>query len=109
MLVVNERNKTGESKSFKQRALGPFEVLEVFNDVNYRIRSVESGKEYVVHYNRLRKYRCRFGTEAQLEKKVVKKKAKVVAGVVGPARVVNELGDTVTCLCTTFLDAGCIR
>jgi sulfur carrier protein ThiS len=80
VLVVNERNKTGESKSFKQRALGPFEVLEVFNDVNYRIKSVESGKEYVVHYNRLRKYKCRFGMEAQMEQKVSKKKVKNVAG-----------------------------
>jgi len=94
VLVVNERNKTGESKSFKQRALGPFEVLEVFNDVNYRIKSVESGKEYVVHYNRLRKYKCRFGMEAKMEQKVSRKKVKNVAGVVVPAQE-KQLVETV--------------
>lgn len=56
VLLVNERNKLGQSKSFRVRASGPFIVRERFNDVNFRIESVASGNSQVVHYNRLRPY-----------------------------------------------------
>lgn len=63
--------------SLLARAVGPFKILEVFNQVNYKIVSIQSKKEYVVHYNRLRPYRCRFGMEEALAVPV-KKKSKVV-------------------------------
>jgi hypothetical protein len=91
VVVINERNKTGESKSFKERALGPFEVVEIFNQVNYRIVSVATRKEYVVHYNRMRPYRCRFGMEAKLAEPVKRRSKadpKPVAGVKVVERVV---------------------
>jgi hypothetical protein len=57
--LVNERSVPGQSKSFRERALGPFEVVETFNDVNFRIVCCATGKSQVVHYNRLRPYRAR--------------------------------------------------
>ena len=57
--VVNERSIIGQSKSFKDRLLGPFRVLNHFNDVNYTIVCLRSNKTQTIHYNRLRRYRAR--------------------------------------------------
>lgn len=59
VLLVNERQIAGESKSFRQRALGPFKICDIFNDVNYKIICLSTGKSQVVHYDRLREYRSR--------------------------------------------------
>ena len=57
--VINERSIVGQSKSFKDRTIGPFRVLKRFNDVNYTIVSLGNHKIQNIHYNRLRKYRAR--------------------------------------------------
>lgn len=41
VLVVNERNKVGESKAFKDRALGPFKVVVVETDQGVEFEQVE--------------------------------------------------------------------
>ena len=57
--LVNERSVVGQSKSFKERAVGPFKVVKQFNDVNYTIISLDTNKVQNVHYNRLRPYHAR--------------------------------------------------
>ena len=80
MLVVNEKTAVGKSKSFKERAIGPFRVTERFNDVNYVIVPLGGGKSTPVHYNRLRRYNARSEEEmlAKQEAAVVVQDQKVV-------------------------------
>jgi hypothetical protein len=59
VLLVNERKLVGESKAFRNKTLGPFRVVDKFNDVNFRIVSLANGREQSVHYNRLRPFRER--------------------------------------------------
>jgi hypothetical protein len=73
VLVVNERSIPGKSKSFKERAVGPFKILERFNDVDYVLAPVGGGKSTTVHYNRLRKY------SARSEEEMVKRQRDEVA------------------------------
>jgi hypothetical protein len=63
MRLVNELSVPGQSKSFRERALGPFEVVETFNDVNFCIACCATGKSQDVHNNRLRPYRARADTK----------------------------------------------
>ena len=59
VLVVNERSIIGQSKSFRNRLICPFKIIDKYNDVNYRIACIENNKVQDVHYNRLRPYRSR--------------------------------------------------
>ena len=60
VLLINERDKIGESKAFKERALGPFKVLNTFNnDLDYTVQNVKDKKVQTAHYNRLLPYRLR--------------------------------------------------
>ena len=55
--VVNERSIVGQSHAFKDRAIGPFKVVGVFNDeLNYKILSSDN-KINKIHYNRIQ--RCK--------------------------------------------------
>jgi hypothetical protein len=63
VLLTNDRHKVGDSKSFRERAIGPFKIIEIFNDVNYKIQCVGSSKVQTIHYNRLRCYNERDGTQ----------------------------------------------
>ncbi|RMZ96730.1 hypothetical protein BpHYR1_001507 [Brachionus plicatilis] len=55
VLVINSRSQPGESDSFKNRLIGPYKVLQAFNE----ILCLKDGKMHIVHYNRLIKYRAR--------------------------------------------------
>jgi hypothetical protein len=58
--VVNERSVVGQSEAFKDRAIGPFKVVGVFNDeLNYQILSLRDNKINKIHYNRLLPYKSR--------------------------------------------------
>ena len=59
VLLVNERSIVGQSKSFRDRLIGPFEIVEMYNDVNYRLRDLKTNKVQDAHFNRLRPYRSR--------------------------------------------------
>jgi hypothetical protein len=59
VLLVNERSIVGQSKSFRDRLIGPFKIIDKYNDVNYRIVCIQNNKVQDVHYNRLRPYRSR--------------------------------------------------
>ena len=70
VLVRNERNKVGESKCFKERAIGPFQIMDKFNSVNFRIINLSNGKEQTIHYNRLLQYNQRVGSEFLISNQV---------------------------------------
>ena len=59
VLLLNERSRVGQSKSFRDRTIGPFRIVEHFNDVNFKILSVYDNKTQIAHFNRLRPYRSR--------------------------------------------------
>lgn len=59
VLLTNKRSKPGESRSFVDKAIGPFKIVGFFNDVNYRVESLDSGKLFNVHYNQLVKFKKR--------------------------------------------------
>jgi hypothetical protein len=56
VLAVNERKIVGESKSFRNRLVGPYRITSCFNDVNFVISDLEGKKKQTIHYNRLRPY-----------------------------------------------------
>ena len=58
VLVQNERKLIGESKSFRPKASGPYEIIKIFNDVDFRLRGAD-GKVQVAHYNRVLPYLAR--------------------------------------------------
>ena len=70
VLVRNEKNKVGESKCFKERAIGPFQIMDKFNSVNFRIINLSNGKEQTIHYNRLLQYNQRVGSEFLISNQV---------------------------------------
>jgi hypothetical protein len=51
-LLVNQNH-------LRNKLIGPFKIIDKYNDVNYRIVCVENNKVQDVHYNRLRPYRSR--------------------------------------------------
>jgi hypothetical protein len=59
VLVTNEHIKPGQSKSFAPKLVGPFQIVQVLNDVNFVIRNCSNGKSQKIHYNRLRPYVAR--------------------------------------------------
>ena len=63
MLLIDERDKIGESKAFKERLLGPFKVLNTFNKyLDYTVQNLKDKKVQTAHYNRLLPYRLREAT-----------------------------------------------
>ncbi|CAF1009602.1 unnamed protein product [Brachionus calyciflorus] len=59
VLLVNLRQRPGQVRSFEQKFIGPFTILERIGEVNYKIKDVSSDKTQVVHYNRMRQYKVR--------------------------------------------------
>ncbi len=50
----------GLTSKFSSLWKGPFEIVEILNDVNYRIKDLQTNKEQIVHYDRLKP--CHPGT-----------------------------------------------
>ena len=49
----------GQSPKFFSPWRGPYTILKCLNDVNYQIKEASTGKESVVHYDRLKPFRRR--------------------------------------------------
>ncbi|RNA13347.1 Transposon Ty3-G Gag-Pol poly, partial [Brachionus plicatilis] len=64
VLLTNSRVKPGESQAFITRAIGQFRILSLFNDVNYKVCELSTGKCQNVHYNRLVKYNQRVNIQS---------------------------------------------
>ncbi|CAF1093343.1 unnamed protein product [Brachionus calyciflorus] len=59
VLLINKRRKPGESSSFMDKAIWPFEILESFNEVNFKVKCLEHKREFFVYYNRLIPFKSR--------------------------------------------------
>lgn len=73
VVITNSRQIFGQVRSFQPKFLGPYAVLERLNEVNYRIREISTGKELIVHFNRMTRYRDRNPpqeVEKQIEKQI---------------------------------------
>ena len=46
----------GKSPKLSSPRRGPYEILKCLNDVNYRIKELTTGKNQVVHYDRMKRY-----------------------------------------------------
>ena len=55
VLLSNEQMKTGQTKKFVPKYIGPFVILEK-RELVYQIKDPHSGKIQRVHYNRLKPY-----------------------------------------------------
>ncbi|RNA38447.1 Retrovirus-related Pol poly from transposon [Brachionus plicatilis] len=64
VLLTNSRVKPGESQAFITRAIGPFRILSLFNDVNYKVLELSTGKCKNVHCNRLVNYNQRVNIQS---------------------------------------------
>ncbi|RNA25141.1 integrase core domain [Brachionus plicatilis] len=59
VLLINSRNKPGESKSLKQRAIGPFKIVKALGELNYSVMNLVDKKMQTVYYYRLLKFKHR--------------------------------------------------
>ncbi len=59
VLVFNPTVKVGNTKKFTSFYHGPCTIIEVINDVNFRLREDATGKNMRIHYDRLKKYKER--------------------------------------------------
>lgn len=57
VMVYNPRNFKSLSRKLLCRWMGPYEIVEVYNDyLNYKIKDVRSGKTQNIHIARLKRY-----------------------------------------------------
>jgi hypothetical protein len=61
VLIATNKQQVGQSKSFINHATGPHVIVKTFNDVNYVIKDLSSGRVQTIHYNRLKPYKYRPG------------------------------------------------
>ena len=47
---------TGQSPKLSSPWRGPYRILKCINDVNYKIEELSTGKQQIVHYDRLKRY-----------------------------------------------------
>lgn len=57
VMIYNPRNFKSLSRKLLCKWMGPFKVIEVFNDyLNYKIKDLQTGKVQTVHISRLKRY-----------------------------------------------------
>ena len=59
VLVFNPTVKKGESRKFTSFYRGPYIIVEVINDLNFKVEYKKTRKAIKVHYDRLKKYKTR--------------------------------------------------
>ena len=58
----------GQSHAFKDRVLGPYKIIKIFNgELNYQIVGLNNKKIHSIHYNRLLPYRARSKNEFKFD------------------------------------------
>lgn len=59
IMLKNFKNKVGLSKCFESKFIGPFIVTRLINEVSIQVRALDRSKTFVVHANRIKKYKQR--------------------------------------------------
>lgn len=72
VLVRNMTPKIGMPRSFLAKYLGPYRIKKIISDVSLEIQKLDSSKSFVVHVNRLKKYKVREFQDTERENKIYK-------------------------------------
>jgi len=57
VLLENFQKRVEHTSKFEPEKIGPFEIIEIFNDnLNYKLKSLTNNNEFVTHYNRMHPY-----------------------------------------------------
>jgi len=59
ILLQSGVQRVGHSKSFETKYKGPFVVIKVLDELNYKLSHLDKDKHFVVHYNRMKPYHLR--------------------------------------------------
>ena len=79
MLVFNPTVKKGEIRKFTPFYRGPYIIVEITNDLNFKVEDKNTSKTIKVHSDRLKIYKARekpFTTEHQAKLKIIFKEQK---------------------------------
>ena len=79
MLVFNPTVKKGETRKFISFYRGPYIIVEIKNDLNFKVEDKKTRKAIKVHYDRLKKYKTRekpFTPEPKAKRKTTSKEQK---------------------------------
>ena len=72
VLVFNPTAKKGETRNFTSFYRGPYIIVEIINDLSFKVEEKKTRKAIKVHYERLKKYKTRekpFTPEPQAKRK----------------------------------------
>ena len=78
-LVFNRTVKKGETRKFTSFYRGPYIIVEIINDLNFKVEDKKTRKSIKFHYDRLKKYKTRekpFTPEPQRKRKTTIKEQK---------------------------------
>ena len=79
MLVFNPTVKKVETRKFTSFYRGPYTIVEIINDLNFKVEDKITRKAIKVHYDRMKKYKKRekpFTPEPQAKRKTTVKEQK---------------------------------
>ena len=79
VLVFNPTVKKGETRKFTTFYRGPYIIVKIINDLNFKVEDKNTRKAIKVHYDRLKKYKTRekpFTPEPQAKRKITCKEQK---------------------------------
>ena len=79
VLVFNPTVKKGETRKFTSFFRGPYIIVEIINDLNFKVEDKKTRKAIKVHYDRLKKHKTRekpFTPEPQAKRKTTSKEQK---------------------------------
>ena len=79
VLVFNPTVKKGETRKFTSFYRGPYIIVEIINDLNFKVEDKKTRKAIKVHYDRLKKFKTRekpFTPKPQAKRKTTIKKQK---------------------------------
>ena len=82
VLVFNPTVKRGETRKITSFYRGPYTIVEIINNLNFRVEDKKTKKAIKVHYERLKKYKTRekpFTLEPQAKQKTTVKKEKNIS------------------------------
>ena len=82
VLVFNPTVKKGETRKFTSFYRGPWTIVKIINDLNFRVKDKKTKKAIKVHYGQLKKYKMRekpFTLESQAKQRTTVKEEKNIS------------------------------